>query len=68
MIKVAALYLTTGVALVVAVAAAVGVAWIAVAIPVLISTAAGYGLFALGRRWKPRGADTRSEKSHRMRA
>jgi hypothetical protein len=50
MIKLAVLFLVTGVALVVAVTAAIGLAWLAVAIPVLVSTAAGYGLYALSRR------------------
>jgi UPF0716 family protein affecting phage T7 exclusion len=54
MIETVALFLTTGVALVVAVTAAIGLAWLAVAIPVLISAAAGYGLFALSRRWNGR--------------
>ena len=54
MIKLVALFLMTGVALVVAVTAAIGLAWLAVAIPVLVSTAAGYALYALSRRWRAR--------------
>ncbi len=51
MIKLALLFLTTGIALVVAVALIVGVAWIAVAIPVILVTGTGYGALALNRRW-----------------
>jgi hypothetical protein len=40
----------TGVALIVAVTLIVGIAWMVVAIPVLVSTAAGYGVMALRRR------------------
>jgi hypothetical protein len=50
MIKLALLFLMTGVALIVAVTLIVGLAWMVVAIPVLVSTAAGYGLVALRRR------------------
>ena len=53
MIKVAFLFLITGIALVVAVALIVGIAWLAVAVPVLIATAAGYGFLFLRRRaWR----------------
>jgi len=53
MIKVAFLFLSTGIALVVAVALIVGIAWLAVAVPVLIATAAGYGFLSLRRRaWR----------------
>jgi hypothetical protein len=44
------LFLSTGIALVVAVALIVGIAWLAVAVPVLIATAAGYGFLSLHRR------------------
>ncbi len=56
MIKLALLLVTTGAALVVAVALIVGIAWIAVGIPVVIVTGTAYGLVALNRR------RTRSEK------
>jgi hypothetical protein len=60
MIKLILLFLTTGMALVVAVTVLVGVAWIAVAIPVLIATGAGYGLVALNRRWaRPKNVPTK---------
>ena len=53
MIKVAFLFLSTGIALVVTVALIVGIAWLAVAVPVLIATAAGYGFLSLRRRaWR----------------
>jgi len=42
--------LAGGLALV-AVALVVGIAWIAVAVPVVIVTGTGYGLIALNRRW-----------------
>lgn len=51
MIKLALLLVTTGVALVVAVALIVGIAWIAVAVPVVIVSGTGYGLVALNLRW-----------------
>jgi F0F1-type ATP synthase membrane subunit c/vacuolar-type H+-ATPase subunit K len=51
MTKLVLLFVTTGAALVVAVALIVGVAWIAVAIPVVIVAGTGYGLVALNRRW-----------------
>lgn len=55
MIKLVLLFVTTGAALVVAVALIVGIAWIAVAIPVVIVSTTGYGLVALNRRWaRPR--------------
>jgi F0F1-type ATP synthase membrane subunit c/vacuolar-type H+-ATPase subunit K len=50
MIKLVLLFITTGAALVVAVALVVGIAWIAVAVPVVIVTGTGYGLIALNRR------------------
>lgn len=50
MIKLALLFLMTGVALIVAVTLIVGLAWMMVAIPVLVSTAAGYAVVALRRR------------------
>jgi hypothetical protein len=52
MIRLVLLFVTTGAALVVAVALIVGVAWIAVAIPVMIVTGTGYGLVTLSRRWR----------------
>lgn len=67
MIKMVALFLTTGVALVIAVTAVIGLAWLAVAIPVLISTAAGYGLYALSRYWSARRPDVQSTKPHERR-
>ena len=63
MIKLAALFLLTGVALVVAVTAAIGLAWLAVAIPILVSTAAGYGLYALSCRWSARRRRRRTKSS-----
>jgi hypothetical protein len=56
MIKLALLLVTTGAALLVAVALIVGLAWIAVAVPVVIVSGAAYGFVTLNRRW------TRSEK------
>jgi len=50
MIKLMLLFVTTGAALVVAVALIVGMAWLAVAIPVVIVTSTGAGLVALRRR------------------
>jgi len=64
LMKVAFLYLSTGIALFVAVAAIVGVGWLAVAVPVAISTAAHYGLLVLTGRLHKRG--TRSPRSRRM--
>jgi hypothetical protein len=57
MIKLVLLFITTGAALVVAVALIVGIAWIAVAVPVVIVTGTGYGLIALNRRWAQRLAE-----------
>lgn len=51
MIQAILLFLTTGVALMVAVAVIVGVAWLAIAIPVVLISGAGAGLVALNRRW-----------------
>lgn len=68
MIEMAALFLTTGVALVVAVTAAMGLAWVAVAIPVLISAAAAYGLFSLGRHESTRRTSARSRRAPERRA
>lgn len=56
MIKLTLLLVTTGAALLVAVALIVGIAWIAVAVPVVIVSGTAYGLVALNRR------RTRSEK------
>lgn len=55
MIKVAFLFLSTGIALIIAVVLIVGIAWLAVAVPVLIATAAGYVLLSLRRRGAWRG-------------
>ena len=49
MIRVIFLFLSTGISLVVAVALIVGIAWLAVAVPVLIATGAGYGVVMLRR-------------------
>jgi hypothetical protein len=55
------LFLSTGIALVVAVALIVGIAWLAVAVPVLIATAAGYGFLSLRRRaWRGKTHDNRT--------
>jgi F0F1-type ATP synthase membrane subunit c/vacuolar-type H+-ATPase subunit K len=51
MTKVVLLFLTTGAALMVAVALIVGIAWVLVAIPVMIIAGTGYGVIALNRRW-----------------
>ena len=51
MIKLILLFLSTSSALVVAVTLLVGVAWLAIAIPVVLVTEAGYGAMALNRRW-----------------
>jgi predicted signal transduction protein with EAL and GGDEF domain len=51
MIKLTLLFLITSGALVVAVTLLVGVAWLAIAIPVLLVTGTGYGAMALNRRW-----------------
>jgi len=52
MIKLAFLALMTGTALIVAVTLIVGIAWMVVAIPVLVATAAGYGIVAVRRRMR----------------
>lgn len=65
------LMLASSITVVVGVAFAMGLAWIAVAIPVLISAAAGYGLLSLRRRGKRGGnrrTNERSESTHRVRA
>jgi UPF0716 family protein affecting phage T7 exclusion len=59
-IKVIFLFLSTGISLVVAVALIVGVAWLAVAVPVLIATGAGYGVVALRRHGSRRSATIRA--------
>jgi hypothetical protein len=66
MIRLLLLYLSTGIALVVGVAFAMGLAWIAVAVPVLVSTGAAYGLLRLRRRTRP--LRTRAARPHRARA
>jgi uncharacterized iron-regulated membrane protein len=60
-------FLSSSIALAVGVAFAIGLAWIAVLIPVLVSAAAGYGLVTLSRRRTGRPG-TRSASSHRIRA
>ncbi|HKC07142.1 MAG TPA: hypothetical protein VKJ67_09760 [Methylomirabilota bacterium] len=55
MIRMTFLFLSTGISLLVAVALIVGIAWLAVAVPVLIATGAGYGVVAL-RRHGSRGS------------
>lgn len=52
MIKLAFLALMTGTALIVGVALIIGLAWLVVAIPVLVATAAGYGIAAVRRRMR----------------
>lgn len=63
------LFLGSGIAAVIGLVFALGLAWLAVAIPVLISAAATYGLFSLRRRGA-RGARKRtsegSRSAHRM--
>ena len=59
MIKVIFLFLSTGISLVVAVVLIVGIAWLAVAVPVLIATGAGYGVVALRRQGSRRSAAIR---------
>lgn len=69
MIKVAFLFLSTGIALVVAVALIVGIAWLAVAVPVLIATAAGYGFLSLRRRaWRGKTHGNRTKILTRARS
>ena len=51
MIKLTLLFLITGGALIVAVTLIVGVAWLAIAVPVVLVTGTGYGAMALNRRW-----------------
>ena len=65
MIKLVLLFVTTGAALVVAVALIVGIAWIAVAVPVVIVTGTGYGLIALNRRWAEKLGEEDSTDSRR---
>lgn len=65
MIKLVLLFITTGAALVVAVALVVGIAWIAVAVPVVIVTGTGYGLIALNRRWAEKLGEEDSPDSRR---
>ena len=63
------LFLGSGIAAVIGLVFALGLAWLAVAIPVLISAAATYGLFSLRRR-EARGARKRtrerSRSAHRL--
>ena len=69
MTKVASLFLTSGAALMVAIASIGGLVWLAVAIPMTVATAAAYGLYALargGRRTtQPERRRASSEKPHR---
>jgi UPF0716 family protein affecting phage T7 exclusion len=63
------LFLGSGIAVVIGVAFALGLAWLAVAIPVLISAAATYGLFSLrrrGARGVRKRASERPRSAHRM--
>jgi hypothetical protein len=62
------LFLASSVAVVVGVVFAMGLAWIAVIIPVLMSAGAGYGLFALARRGRTGRSGMRTARSRRMRA
>ena len=62
-------FLGSGIAAVIGLVFALGLAWLTAAIPVLISAAATYGLFSLRRRGG-RGArqrtSERSRSAHRM--
>jgi membrane protein implicated in regulation of membrane protease activity len=61
------LFLGSGIAVVIGLVFALGLAWLAVAIPVLISAAATYGLFSLRRRGAARRRTSeRSRSAHRM--
>jgi hypothetical protein len=53
MMKLALLFLTTGVFFATAVTALVGMIWVAVGVPLLIIVGAGYGIVAL-KRWGAR--------------
>jgi hypothetical protein len=68
MIKGAALFLTMGLAVVVTVTVVMGLAWLAVAIPLLIATAAGYGLLSLTRHCHVRRTKAHSADPHARRA
>jgi len=71
MMKVASLFLTSGAALMVAIASIGGLVWLAVAIPMTVATAAAYGLYTLARprATHPERRRERSEKSrHRIAA
>jgi hypothetical protein len=73
MMKVASLFLTSGAALMVAIASIGGLVWLAVAIPMTVATAAAYGLYTLARggprATHPEHHRERSEKSrHRIAA
>jgi hypothetical protein len=65
MIKLILLFITTGAALVGAVALVVGIAWTAVAVPVVTLTGTGYGLIALNRRWAEKLGEEDSTDSRR---
>jgi len=62
------LFLASSIAVVVGVVFAMGLAWVAVIIPVLISTGAGYGLFVLARRRRTGRSGMRTASSKRIRA
>jgi UPF0716 family protein affecting phage T7 exclusion len=59
-------FLSSSVAAVIGVAFALGLAWVTLAISLLVSAAAGYGLVRLGRRG--RSPRTRSGSSRQIRA
>jgi hypothetical protein len=68
MMKVTSLFLTSGAALMVAIASIGGLVWLAVAIPMTVATAAAYGLYTLARGGRrathPARRRARSEKPH----
>jgi hypothetical protein len=68
MMKVTSLFLTSGAALMVAIASIGGLVWLAVAIPMTVATAAAYGLYTLARGGRhathPERRRARSEKPH----
>ncbi len=63
------LFLGSGIAVAIGLVFALGLAWLAVAIPVVISAAATYGLFSLrrrGARAARKRTGERSRSAHRM--
>ena len=68
MMKVTSLFLTSGAALMVAIASIGGLVWLAVAIPMTVAIAAAYGLYTLARGGRrathPARRRGRSEKPH----